>query len=166
MKKEDVFVRIDSEEKRLRAIQILTDAGEKIWSWSALLKEDSVDFLLVDKIENDWFLAPNNDARTEITLNQLDQLLIPNYTVKEVHLTVDELREQAEKLGFELIEKKREIKVGDFGVFWDNDEPEISCFGFLTQRNDIGFKDNFHTTSWENFRHLTDEEKQQIQENW
>ena len=35
---------------------------------------------------------------------------------KEVYLTIDELRLQAEKLGFELVEKKRQVKIGDFGL--------------------------------------------------
>jgi hypothetical protein len=32
MKKQEIYVVIDSEEKRLRAIQILSDASENVWS--------------------------------------------------------------------------------------------------------------------------------------
>jgi len=165
MKKQEIYVKIDSEEKRLRAIQILTDAGECIWRWSSLLKEDGVGFLSLDKFGNDWFLALNNDRKTEITLDQLEQLLTPNYAVQEVHLTIDEIRLQSEKLGFELVEKKRDVKIGDFGVFWDDEDEEKPYFSFVRSVKDGWFFDE-RGLSWGNFRHLTDEEKERITQNW
>lgn len=165
MKKEEVFVKIDSEEKRLRAIQILTDGSEEIWKNSRIFEKRSAGNLILG-YDCKWKISRGTYGLTEITIDHLEQLLTPNYTVKEVHLTVDELREQAEKLGFELVEKKREVKIGDFGLFWDDEDPEMGCYSFLAQKKDIGFKDNYHTSTWENFRHLTDEEKQKIKENW
>ena len=166
MKKEEIFVRIDNEEKRLRAIQILTDSGEEIWSEGVLFNESSKGSLRLDRTTNMWFLHTVESAGTGITLDQLEQLLTPNYAVKEVHLTIDEIRLQAEKLGFELVEKKRDVKSGDFGLFWDDEDPEMVCYGFLYEKNDTCFKDNFHMSTWQNFRHLTDEEKERITQNW
>lgn len=88
---------------------------------------------------------------------------------KEVHLTINEIRLQAEKLGFALVEKKMEVKIGDFGLFWDDEDDEAEemvCYGFLSEKNDTGFKDNFHISTWRNFRHLTHEEKERITQNW
>ena len=128
MKKEQIYVTIDSEEKRLRAIEILEKAGEEILHESTMfIKTDSAFKQLLYSIDiNGWLLSMFNDKKTEITLDQLEALLIPNYQVKDVILSLDELKQQAEKLGFELVEKPYEPKVGDFGVFWDN-TPFLFC---------------------------------------
>ena len=82
---------------------------------------------------------------------------------EEIKMPLDALKLIAESYGFELVEKKREIKVGDFGKFWVKYE-ENPLFGFL--RDTVcGYTDSMGRI-WDNFRHLTDEEKQQIQENW
>ena len=161
MKKEDVYVVIDSEEKRLRALQILEDAGEKVYK--NLIHGY---YLKYDYKNLDWFSTDKEfvNLLTEITLDQLEQLLTPNYTVKEVHITVDELKAQAESLGFELVKKERKPKVGDFGVFWDNgDSTPHTCF--LTDLGSNHFYDD-ESVRWDNFRFLTDEEKANIQNNW
>ena len=163
MKKEEIFVRIDSEEKRLRAIQILTDAGEYIWNESSILSIHgfgSIRFLLS---RGEWFYVNNTGHLIEITLDQLEQML----AVQEVNLTVDEIRLQAEKLGFELVEKKREVKVGDFCKVWDDVESDC-CVGFIREIDkftDYKFRID-SGAGYYNASHLTDEEKQKIQETW
>ena len=163
MKKEEIYVVIDSEEKRLRAIQILTDAGETIFWQSYLLTENPLNKNL--EINNgEWLLSRDEDedilSKKEITLDQLEQLINPKQEIK-----LDALKLIAESYGFELVEKKREPKVGDFGKFWDSKE-KYRRLGFISEITSFSFKDCFHDTSWSNFAHLTDEEKKQIQENW
>jgi hypothetical protein len=91
-------------------------------------------------------------------------MLNPNFVVKEIALPIEELKKQAELLGFDLVKKERQIKVGDFGKFWDNGE-DGCVYGFLTEKTAKRFKDKYGTP-WDNFAHLTDEEKARIQENW
>lgn len=167
MNKEQIYVVIDDEQKRLRAIQILTDAKEEILSGSILNEKFHGKATL--GIYRDRWQDINTNFKTEITLDQLEQLLNPNFVVKEVHLTIDELRKQAESLGFELVEKKREIKKGDFGKFWT----DKNCYfvGFLKdiykihETNKCVFQlADYGTFCY--FEYLTDEEKQAITENW
>lgn len=131
MKKEEIYVVIDSEPKRLRAIQILTCNIERIYVLSDLNKEFEKERLLFfDGTE--WLFDCNKIGKTEITLNQLEQLLNPDLVAKEVVLSIDELQKQAESLGFDLIKKERKIKVGDFGKFWGGNEKK-GHYGFLTE---------------------------------
>lgn len=166
MKKENIFVVIDDEEKRLRALSILSDTGDAHCDRTAIHdKFTCVIYLKFYKRENDWLastIIPRDS--TEITLDQLEQLLAPNYAVKEVHLTIDELKAQAESLGFDLVKKERKPKVGDFGMF-KRDDSGFRYFGFLEDISNDQFymQGNIH---WDNFRHLTEEEKQNIQNNW
>jgi hypothetical protein len=198
MKKEEIYVVIDSEEKRLRAIEILTDAKESIYKFSDMLEVYTTPFLLsFSKAE--WCIILRIDDEINISLDQLEQLLSPKQgyicpqtkiqcddeccvSAEDCHITssldsgivdcepkqeikmeLDALKLIAESYGFELVEKKREIKVGDFGKFWVKYE-ENPLFGFL--RDTVcGYTDSMGRI-WDNFRHLTDEEKQQIQENW
>lgn len=86
---------------------------------------------------------------------------------KEIKMELDALKLIAESYGFELVEKKREIKIGDFGKFWDGVETNY-FMGFV---KNIRIESAFPFTPegsviYRNFRHLTDEEKKQIQENW
>lgn len=164
MKKEQIYVVIDDEPKRLRAIQILTDAKEEIFSGSILL-EGINSYYINLHFSTDWSLSAS-DHKTEITLDQLEQMLNPNFVVKEVHLSLDDLQKQAESLGFDLVKKERQIKVGDFGKFWGGNEKK-GHYGFLTSELVNGFLvDNDTHFAYSNFRHLTDEEKQAITENW
>ena len=160
MKKENIYVVIDSEEKRLRALQILSDAGEFIHE---KLNKHHGDFLKF--ADESWFMTFNGfiSGLNEITLDQLEQLLTPNYTVKEVHLTLDELKAKAESLGYELVKKERKPKVGDFGVFWGGCN-SYKYMDFLA-KIDVEYYDH-DNTGFENFRFLTEEEKQNIQNNW
>jgi hypothetical protein len=84
----------------------------------------------------------------------------------ENEIKLDALKLIAESYGFELVEKKREIKVGDFGRFWDSDE-NYCLYSFLENISKINmYQPKGYTTGWSNFTHLTDEEKQAITENW
>jgi hypothetical protein len=171
MKKQEIYVVIDSEEKRLRAIQILSDAQEEIWEESLLFIKSEMGCLICRR-DNLWYLLKTRSYKEEISLDQLDRILntkeIPS---EDKQIPLDALKLIAESYGFELVEKPREIKVGDFGKFWDNDNKDC-CFGFLhTIDNDLGSFDlgSFESGAglyWSKFHHLTDEEKQQIQENW
>lgn len=168
MKKEEIYVVIDSEEKRLRAIQILTDAGETILNTSSLLDEFTVLMELKFYSSNNyWWITSFGTKPYKITLDKLEQLLKPNFVVKEVVLSIEELKTQAESLGFELVKKERQIKVGDFGKFWDG--KDFIVYGFLESISEVEPKFIYKRksgASYINFAHLTDEEKQQIQENW
>lgn len=166
MKKEEIYVVIDSEEKRLRAIQILNDAKEEIFKTSSIFTEKETGFLRFSISDDYWYLTVGGGKLTKITLDQLEQMLNPNFVVKEVVLSIDELKAQAEILGFDLVKKERQIKVGDFGKFYDSDE-NYCLYSFLENISKSNmYQPKAYTTGWSNFSHLTDEEKQQIQENW
>ena len=167
MKKEQIYVTIDSEEKRLRAIEILEKAGEEISKRSEIWNRNHCNNQL-EFFDRVWLLSGDAfEKKTEITLNQLEALLIPNYQVKDVILSLDELKQQAEKLGYDLVEKPYEPKVGDFGVFWHEKEEGNRYYGFIIKiiSDDYLFvRDN--GVPFKNFIKLTDEEKQKIQESW
>lgn len=174
MKKEQIYVVINSEPKRLRAIQILSDAKEKSLSSSKTCYQVDVKrnyiyliFFNTEHGNGGWFIGSKNKGKTEISLDQLEELLNPNFVVKEVVLSIDELQKQAESLGFELVKKERQIKVGDFGKFWDS--KDCIVYGFLESISEVEPKFIYKRKSgalYINFAHLTDEEKKQIQENW
>jgi len=164
MKKENIYVTIDCEEKRLRAIEIIEKAGEEIYEDSGLLKVFSIGNLYFAKETHTWCYVYGFLEETEITLDQLEELLLPNYQVKDVILSLDELKAQADKLGCQLVEKPYEAKVGDFGVFKKSD-CDFEYIEFLDDISDENFymKNNI---PWDSFRKLTDEEKTKIQEAW
>jgi hypothetical protein len=164
MKKEEVYVVIDSEEKRLRAIQILSDAGEKIWEDSCLFEIYSEPFILAMSKNKEWCVMIRIDDEINISLDQLEQILSP---IKEVGMSLDALKLIAESWGFKLVKEEREIKVGDFGKFWDDGSCVV--YGFLESISDVEPKLIYKRKAgalYINFAHLTDEEKQQITENW
>jgi hypothetical protein len=162
MKKEEIYVVINDEEKRLRAIQILND--EKVMTYSSLLHVGGIGQLTFDI--DAWNLPSfkwNLGNKTEITLDQLEQMLSP---IKEVGMSLDALKLIAESWGFELVEKEREIKVGDFGKFFDSGGCVV--YGFLESINEKDTCKYVRKTGalYINFVHLTDEEKANIQQNW
>jgi hypothetical protein len=169
MKKNEIYVVIDSEEKRLKAIQILSDAGEIICSFdSSLIYGHRYKYLRLDN-SGRWFIFSFlYQYHTQITLDQLEQMLSP---IKEVGMSLDALKLIAESWGFELVEKEREIKVGDFGKF-SSENGSVCSYGFLYKMKDIKsgiiYVENNKdiTNHWSKFHHLTDEEKVNIQENW
>ena len=91
--------------------------------------------------------------------------------MKKQEIKLDALKLIAESYGFELVEKKREIKVGDFGKF-STKNGSVCSYGFLYKMTDTesGFiyvvNNKDITSHWLNFTHLTDEEKKAITENW
>jgi hypothetical protein len=87
------------------------------------------------------------------------------YVVKDIHLTINELKTQAEILGFELVKKERKPKVGDFGMFWDNRNLLSHTYDFIHHIENNVFIDKSGDV-WLNFHHLTEKEKQEIQNNW
>jgi hypothetical protein len=166
MKKEEIYVVIDDEPKRLRAIHKLRYYKEPIFSLSYIFSENPYNKCL-EFYDDEWIISGYDDIKkkTEITLDQLEQMLNPQFVVKDVILPIEELQKQAELLGFKLVKEERQIKVGDFGKFWDNNSIFQSQYGFLKSIS----KDDFESSGnleWSNFAHLTDEEKQQITENW
>jgi hypothetical protein len=169
MKKEEIYVVIDSEEKRLRAIQILSDAKENISTFDLSMDfSEKHKYLRLDS-NNQWFIFSYMfSTDTEINLDQLEQMLSPK---QEIKMELDALKLIAESYGFELVEKEREIKVGDFGKF-SSENGSVCSYGFLYKmrgiKSGIIYVENNKdiTNHWSKFHHLTDEEKQQIQENW
>jgi len=167
MKKEEIYVVIDSEQTRQRAIKILSDAGESIWNntdfmgngTTVLTQTYITPIILV--FYKGWYCIKTVGNKQEITLDQLEQLLSPK---QEIKMELDALKLIAESYGFELVEKEREIKVGDFGKFWEQNE--TACvYGFLIENPNKYYRHNSEKL-YNNFRHLTDEEKQAITENW
>jgi hypothetical protein len=117
MKKNEIYVVIDSEKKRQKALQILSDANEKVFDNSVLKsKFFTTVFLRLDSVSKEWcslgvlYKDDIEVTKTKITLEELESILNPNYAVKDVHLTIDELKAQAEMLGFELVKKERNSK--------------------------------------------------------
>jgi hypothetical protein len=174
MKKEEIYVVIDSEEKRLRAIQILTDAGENIWNNTDLIGNGTTVLTqtyitpIILVFYKGWYCIKTVGNKQEISLDQLEQLLSPQFVVKEIALPFEELQKQAELHGWKLVKEERQIKVGDFGKF-SSENKIYTNFGFLKSIERGYFieqtEDNC-ISSWSNFRHLTDEEKANIQQNW
>jgi hypothetical protein len=163
MKKEKIYVVIDSEEKRLRAIQILSDAKESIYEFSDILNVYTTPFLLSFH-KGEWCIILRIDDEINISLDQLEQILNPRFVVKDVILPIEELQKQAELHGWKLVKEERQIKVGDFGKFY-NIFPNNYVCGVLSGLCQGEYVDSY-SKGWKNFVHLTDEEKQQITENW
>lgn len=166
MKKNEIYVVINSEVERQKALQILSSANEKVYNNSVLKRKFfKTIFLVLNSVSKEWCSWGVRPRKTKITLEELEAILSPNYAVKDVHLTIDELKAQAEMLGFELVKKERKPKVGDFGVFWDDSKNEVHVYDFIHHIENNIFIDKFGDV-WLNFRHLTEEEKQEIQNNW
>jgi hypothetical protein len=172
MKKEEIYVVIDDEPKRLRAIQILSDASENIWNNTDLIGNGTTVLTqtyitpIILVFYKGWYCIKTVGNKQEITLDQLEQMLSPK---QEIKMELDALKLIAESYGFELVEKKREIKVGDFGKFWSDN----NCYfvGFLqdvykiSETNKCVFQMKDYGTFCY-FAYLTDEEKANIQQNW
>ena len=77
MKKHEIRVTIDSTKKQQRAIEILNKHGEKIGkSKLAMVFNDSCRNLVFSLGFKFWRVTSIDDEKTEITLEQLDELLI------------------------------------------------------------------------------------------
>lgn len=74
MKKGEIYVEITNEGERLRAIEILKNAGEKLGD-TELLQGYAI--LKQCHIFKDWFIGFKTEELTKITLDQLEALLKP-----------------------------------------------------------------------------------------
>jgi hypothetical protein len=81
MKKEEIYVEITNEIERLRAIEILQNAGEEIWEDSKLLMpfETKINAVFDENTEvgSNWILFDKVVHKTKITLDELEALLNP-----------------------------------------------------------------------------------------
>lgn len=78
MNKTNIRVTIDSEKKYKRAIEILEKHGERIWDFeNAMIFDRFFRHLIFDDNEDvGWYINTSlNPTETEITLDQLDELL-------------------------------------------------------------------------------------------
>ena len=76
MKKEKIYVAITNEPERLRAIEILQNAGEDILKDSYIFEPNNFQILCFDLGEEKWgYYARKN--KTKITLDELEALLNP-----------------------------------------------------------------------------------------
>ena len=114
MKKTEIYVEITNEQERLRAIEILQNAGEYVWENSRVLKKSETGFLIF--YNNNWVLAGlKRYSQTKISIDQLEVLLTPNKS--NVFTDVQEwIRENTPEL---------------IWVFTQKEEPE--CFKNLKQ---------------------------------
>ncbi len=160
MKKEEIYVVIDSEEKRKRAVFILENAEENIGDTNF---DEKYKYLRFDT-SNEWnTFSFVWTSETEINLDQLEQLLNPK---QEIKMELDALKLIAESYGFYLVEKPREIKVGDFGKFWDS---PCTCpvYGYLQFiSKGVYCYSPASGSSYRNFAHLINEEKEELTKNW
>jgi hypothetical protein len=79
MKKENIYVEITNEQERLRAINILQNAGEKIWEdYASMTFSKSKKYLCIDKQDKDWWIQRKKETQyIQITLDELESLLNP-----------------------------------------------------------------------------------------
>jgi len=78
MKKENIYVEITNEPERLRAIEILQNAGEEILEGSMLTDLFECVFnIAFKKSDNQWMKLNIIDNETKITLDELETLLNP-----------------------------------------------------------------------------------------
>ena len=85
MKKEKIYVAITNEPERLRAIEILQNAGEDILKDSYIFEPNNFQILCFDLGEEKWgYYARKN--KTKITLDELEALLNPKKTNVEIGL--------------------------------------------------------------------------------
>jgi hypothetical protein len=78
MKKENIYVEITNETERLRAIEILQNAGEVITPTCNLLKLIETPFeISFNPIRKEWTVILLIEDETKITLDELESLLNP-----------------------------------------------------------------------------------------
>jgi hypothetical protein len=97
MKKEQIYVEITSEQERLKAIDILEKAGEKIYHKSSIFDSFcwSLNFKFVEN-DNEWIGNSYTDkTKTKITLSELEQLLTPT-----IDSLIDNFKEECYDKGY------------------------------------------------------------------
>jgi hypothetical protein len=102
MKKENIYVEITNEPERLRAIEILQNAGEEIWICSDFLKRNNFGNLSFHNEDKDWGYYSGN---TKITLDELESLL--NHKKSNVFTDVQEwIRENCPEREYTFVNRK------------------------------------------------------------
>jgi hypothetical protein len=77
MNKHEIYVEITNEQERLRAIEILEKAGERIFPRCPLKEKNNFGKLTMYH-DGEWICSFNLSAKkTKITLNQLEEMLMP-----------------------------------------------------------------------------------------
>jgi hypothetical protein len=83
MNKSEIYVEITNEKERLRAIEILEKAWERIYP-RCYLKEKNGFGKLTRYHDGEWICSFNLSAKkTKITLNQLEEMLMPKSEMKK-----------------------------------------------------------------------------------
>ena len=77
MKKENIYVPITNEPERLRAIEILQNAGEEIRNDYTSDFKLVANFKYVVLSECGWWISSLTENKTKITLDELETLLTP-----------------------------------------------------------------------------------------
>ena len=75
MKKHEIYVEITNENERLRAIEILEKAGERIWRHPSAMQL-AIDSIYLKMVEGDWLISVYKKQH-QITLEQLEEMLMP-----------------------------------------------------------------------------------------
>jgi hypothetical protein len=87
MKKEEIYVEITNESERLRAIEILQNAGEEVFKESILNDLFERSFVIAFKeSDNEWMRMRIIDDEAKITLDELEALLNPKKSNVEIGL--------------------------------------------------------------------------------
>lgn len=163
MKKEQIYVVIDSEPKRLRALQILKDSGDNILKNSLLLDEGSKGNLRYTGV---WFLSNwKGQNKTEITTQQLEEILNPKESIDQL---TENFKSKAKELGFkvDIVFEGIEPRIGTFGKFRDDSKRYIH-YGTLTSINvgDFDPFENQNEACFINFQPLTQSEIAELTKN-
>jgi hypothetical protein len=83
MKKHEIYVEITNEQERLRAIEILEKAGERVWWHPSAMEILGVKFryLIIDG-SGEWLISTRKRTH-KITLEQLEEMLMPKSEMKK-----------------------------------------------------------------------------------
>jgi hypothetical protein len=90
LKKDKVYVLIDNEKDRDRAIEILTKAGEKMWDDEIAFNFNKDANYLVIYPDGEWLIDIDIviDNRTQVTLDELERILMPKKQLTKKDLPI------------------------------------------------------------------------------
>ena len=88
--KEQVYVLIDNQHDCDRAIDILTKAGEPMWTHeSAFIFNEETKHLLLNRFDKDWLISvDSNHELTQVTLDDLERILMPKKQLTKKDLPI------------------------------------------------------------------------------